>query len=113
MTVMPHFTLSGDAKRMRVPPPEKATFNFASYSKKPRFAEPVKVVFIADGKPIAEETAAFSGKDAQFCYVDVPYSAFHKLINGKEASIKLGANVYPLTPKQLQTLQKMAEYVLQ
>lgn len=113
MTVMPHFTLSGDAKRMRVPPPEKVTFNFASYSKKPRFAEPVTVLFIADGKPVAEETAAFSGKDAQFCSVYLSYSAFHKLIDGKEVSIKLGAREYPLTPKQIETLQKMDAYVLQ
>lgn len=113
MTVMPHFTLSGDAKIMRVPPPQQVTFNFSSYSKKPRFAEPITIVFIGDGKPVAEETATFTGKDAQFCYVRVSYSAFHTFVSAKAVSIKLGATEYPLTPKQLETLQKMDAYVLQ
>jgi hypothetical protein len=113
LTVMPHFQLQGDARRRQVPAPNEAAFYFASYSKKPRFSEPVPIEFIADGTPVIQEKATFTGSDAQYCYFKVPYSVFRKLATAKNVAIKLGVKIYPLTPEQLELLQKMDGYVLQ
>lgn len=112
MTVMPHFRLAGDARRRKSAPPEKVLFYFASYSKKPRFSESVRIEFIADGSPIMQTTAMFTGNDAQYCSLKISYSVFRKMATAKEATIKVGAREYPLTPKQLELLQKMDNYVL-
>lgn len=113
MTVMPHFRLVGDASRRRALPPEEVSFYVASYSKKPRFSEPVPVEFIADGSPVMQGTATFTGNDAQYCSIKVSYSAFRKMATAKEVAIKLGAKEYPLTPEQIQLLSKMDAYVLE
>ena len=113
LTVMPHFKVPGDARRRKAPPPEEVLFYFASYSKKPRFSETVPVEFIADSTPVLEAKATFTGNDAQYCSLKVSYSVFRKLISAEEASIKLGAREYPLTPKQRELLLKMDAYVVQ
>lgn len=113
ITVMPHFKLQGNANRRKAPPPEEVSFLVASYSRKPRFSEPVSVQFIADGKPVMQGKAAFTGNDAQYCSIKVSYSAFRKMATAREAAIKLGAKEYPLTPEQLQVLLKMDAYVLE
>ena len=112
MTVMPHFRLFGDARREKAAPPEKVLLYFASYSKKPRFSESVPVEFIADGKPVMQGKATFTGNDAQYCSLEISYSVFRKMATAQKATIKLGAREYPLTPKQLVLLQKMDNYVL-
>jgi len=113
ITVLPHFRLPGDARRKKALPPEEVSFFFASYSRKPRFGEAVPIEFIADGTPVMQRKEMFTGNDAQYCSVKVSYSVFRKMITAKEVVIKLGAREYPLTPKQLETLQKMDAYVLQ
>ena len=113
ITVMPHFKLQGNANRRKAPPPEEVSFLVASYSRKPRFSEPVPVQFIANGKPVMQGEATFTGNDAQYCSIKMSYSVFRKLATAKEAAIKLGAREYPLTPEQLQLLAKMDAYVLE
>lgn len=112
MTVLPNFKLPGDARSTAAPAPAEVSFYFASYSKKPRFGGEVPIEFIADGAPVMQAKATFTGNDAQHCNLKVPYSVFRKVAAAKEVSIKMGARGYPLTPKQLQILQKMDSYVL-
>ena len=112
ITVLPHLKLQGDARRRRAPAPNEALFYFASYAKTPRFAPVISYEFIADGKPLVQGTAPFTGDDAQYCFVRVPYPMFRELIAAKSLAIKLGAREYPLTPEQLELLQKMDAYVL-
>ncbi|HEX5888489.1 MAG TPA: hypothetical protein VFY61_07285 [Pyrinomonadaceae bacterium] len=113
ITVMPHFKLQGDARRRKAPPPEEVSFLVASYSRKPRFNATIPVEFIANGKPVMQGEATFTGNDAQYCSIKVSYSAFRKMATAEEAAIKLGAKEYPLTPEQLQLLLKMDAYVLE
>lgn len=113
ITVLPHFRVAGDARRRRSPPPEEVSFVFSSYSKKPRFKEAVPIEFIADGTPVMQGEATFTGNDAQYCSVDISYSVFRKFIAGQDLSIKLGAREYPLTPKHRELLLKMDAYVVQ
>lgn len=113
LTVLPHFKLPGDASRIKAPPPKEVSFYVASYSRKPRFSGEVPVEFIADRTPVMQGKATFTGNDAQYCSIKTSYAVFRKIVAAKEASIKLGAREYPLTPEQLTTLQKMDAYVLQ
>lgn len=112
MTAIPHFRLPAEARGIKAPPPAEAGFYLASYSKKPRFSGPVTVEFIVDGTPALQAEATFKGIDAQYCDFSVSYLVFRKIANAKAATIKLGANEYPLTPKQLEILRKMDAYVL-
>lgn len=111
ITVMPHFRLPGDARRVRAPAPAEVSFLVSSYSKKPRFSKAVPFVFIADGTPVMQGKAELTGNDAQYCGLNVPYEVFRKLVNSKEVAIKLGAKEYPLTPEQIELLRKMDSYV--
>jgi hypothetical protein len=113
MTLQPFFKLRGDARRWKAPPPEQIFFNIASYSKKPRFREPVPFEFIADGKPVMKGTMTFTGNDAQFGGLTIAYPTFHKIVTANGLTIKLGAKEYPLTPEQFELLQKMDAYVQQ
>jgi hypothetical protein len=113
LTVMPHFQLQGDARKRQAPAPREAAFYFASYSKKPQFSEPAPIEFIADGTPVIEGKATFTGSDAQYCYFTVSYPVFRKLATASEVTIKLGAKKYTLTPEQLELLRKMDGYVVQ
>lgn len=111
ITVMPHFRLPGDARRLKSPPPALVSFLISSYSKKPRFGETVPFQFIADGSPVMQGTATFGGNDAQYCSLNVPYPVFRKLVSSREVAIKLGAKTYALTPEQIELLQKMDAYI--
>ncbi|HEY2960771.1 MAG TPA: hypothetical protein VGJ37_00020 [Pyrinomonadaceae bacterium] len=111
ITVLPYFRVRGDARVEPAPAPETVTFNFASYSEKPRFGDTVPIAFISDRKTVIQSKEKFSGNDAQFSYVKVPYPVFRKIIGGTELTIKLGEKSYPLTPAQLAALQQMDAYV--
>jgi hypothetical protein len=111
VTVLPHFTITGDANAAAGKPPKTVQFDFSSYSSTPRFPETVPITFMADGQQLAQTKATFNGHDAQFCKVAVPYAAFRKMIGARSLTIKVGAREYPLTPFQFAALQKMGEYV--
>ena len=97
-----------DGKR---PPPKTVSFNFASYAEKPRFEQTVPLTFLSDGKVVHKADGLFTGRDAQFCYLNVPYAAFRRMVSGKELVIKLGDKGYPLTPNQIEAMHAMTEYV--
>jgi hypothetical protein len=113
LTFMPLFSLPGNATRTVAPAPAEVSFLMASYSKKPRFMREVPIEFIVDGAPVMQAKTTFTGNDAQYSTVKVSYSVFRKLSTAKEASIKLGAKAYPLTPEHLAILRKMDSHVLQ
>ena len=111
ITVLPHFKVQGDARRRKAPAPKAVSFYFASYSKIPRFGVSTPFEFIADGTPVMQGKLSFSGSDAEYSYVDIPYPVFRKLVAAQIVAIKLGAREYPLTPEQLVLLQRMDAYV--
>ncbi len=112
MTVLPFFKVTGRRVQKRLPPPKTVELNFASYAEKPRFEQTAPISFIADGKVVMLKTEGnFTGSDAQFCYLNIPYTEFHRMVSGKELIIKLGDKEYPLTPSQLGAMKHMTEYV--
>lgn len=111
LTVLPHFTVSGDARAAKARPPNTVSFDFASYSEKPRFRQTEPITFVADNKPVLKMDGRFNGNDAQFCYLRVPYAVFNKVIEAQTLTIKLGGKDYTLKPAELAAIQRMGTYV--
>jgi hypothetical protein len=112
LTILPFFVLQGDARNgKKLPPPKAVELNFASYAEKPTFKQTVPLTFVVDGKVALKIDGDFTGNDAQFCYLKIPYEDFKRIVSGKELTIKLGDKVYPLTPSQLGAMQHMTDYV--
>jgi hypothetical protein len=111
LTVLPHYKVSGDVRVAKARAPKAVSFDFASYSEKPRFRQSEPITFFADQEPVLQINGQFTGNDAQFCYLPVPYAAFSKMIAAQELTIKLGGKEYPLRPSDFAMLQRMGEYV--
>ena len=113
VTLVPNFKTTGDVNVRKGPPPKTVQFDFASYSRKPRFEQTALITVVADDNPVLETEGTFFGNDPQFCYLPVPYTAFRKMLAAKQLTIKLGAKDYRLTPRQMALLQEMTRYVTQ
>ena len=111
VTLVPNLKVAGDVNVKKGPPPKTVQFDFASYSRTPRFGQTSRVTFVADDKPVLETEGTFFGNDPQFCYLPVPYIAFRKMLVAKQLTIKLGDKQYRLTPRQIAVLQEMTKYV--
>jgi hypothetical protein len=111
LTVLPHFNVAGDVRREQARPPRVVLFDFASYSEKPRFRQTEPITFLADKKPVLQIDGKFQGKDAQFCYLPVPYAAFSKMVAAQELTIRLGGKEYELKPAEFALIQRMGDYV--
>lgn len=111
ITLLPHYKVSGDVREAKALAPKTVSFDFASYSEKPRFRQTEPIIFLADNKPVLKMDGKFNGNDAQFCYLPVPYAAFSKMIAAQELSIKLGGKEYPIQPAEFAAIQRMDEYL--
>lgn len=111
LTVIPFFKVQGRIGEEKSQPPKTVSLNFASYAEKPRFEQVVPISFVADGKEVLKMEGTFTGRDAQFCYLTIPYPKFRSMVSGKELLIKLGDKEYLLTPNQLKAMYEMTEYV--
>jgi hypothetical protein len=116
LTVLPHFTVAGDVRAAKSPPPKEVSFDFASYSDREQFGEDVRVEFIADDTYVLRTKGTFnvsrlSGSVSEFCYLKVPYAAFHKMIAAKQLLIGINDRAYLLTPAQFSALRRMDDYV--
>jgi hypothetical protein len=111
LTVLPHYRVNGDVNTGQQRPPREVSFDFASYADKSEFQQTTPVAFIADGKEVLRKEGTFTGTNTQFCYLTVPYSAFRKLIDARQLTIKLGDKAYRLNRAQFALLQQMGAYV--
>jgi len=106
--LVPHYTVPGDVRAGRVPPPEKVAFDFTVYAETPSGRQTVPITFLADKKPVLQMNADFYGNT---CPVLVPYPAFSKMIAARELTINVGGKNYPLKPNEFAMLQRLGEYV--
>ena len=111
ITLLPHYKVSGDVRAAKAIAPKTVSFDFASYSEKPRFHQTEPITFLADNKPVLKMDGTFNGNDAQFCNLPVPYAAFSKMIAAQELTIKLGGKEYPIQPAEFAEIQRMNEYL--
>jgi hypothetical protein len=117
LTLIPHFTVAGNAEEQKVKAPDEVSFDFASYSHQRQFPESMKTKFSVDGKTTWETAGKVStypaddGTFSEFCYIKMPYKTFRQLTPGKVLSITLGKKEYYLTPEQTAALARMSEFV--
>ena len=117
LTMIPHFSVPGDANHIQPKPPAEVGFDFASYAKKQKFPGLTDVLFLADGKIVFHTDGQFStSKSAdnmisEFLYVKVPYRAFRQLTSAAQVTIKLGEHHYQLTSEEIEGLRRMTHYV--
>jgi len=111
ITLLPHYKVSGNVREAKALAPKTVSFDFASYSEKPRFRQTEPIIFLADNKPVLKMDGRFEGNDAQFCYLPVPYAAFSKMIAAQDLTIKLGGKEYPIQPAEFAAIQRMDEYL--
>jgi hypothetical protein len=116
LSLIPHFTVGGDANQFKSKPPKSVAFDFASYSKEEKFQGEVIVKFLVDRNVVLQTKGIFtswksSDNIAQFCYLKVPYKAFQRMTAGESLTIKVDEKEYELTIEELNALQRMGVYV--
>jgi hypothetical protein len=117
VTVVPHFSVTGDVNKIRPKPPNEVSLDFAAFSDKPKFPNLTKITFSVDNKMVYITEGQFSTSKiagdmySEFLYLKVPTSVFLKITSGNEVKIRLGKHEYTLTESQLLQIQQMADYV--
>lgn len=118
LSVLPHFTVPGDASRVRRATsfPDSVRFDFSSFSEKSMFPGAPKFTFLADGKVIFEaseqfSTSKFDERFTEFASIGVPYQTFRRMISGKTLKLTIGDREYAFTANQLDALREMTSYV--
>lgn len=117
VTVVPHFTVTGDVNRTRPKPPNEVSLDFAAFSDKPKFPNLTKILFLVDNKVVHITEGQFSTSKiagdmySEFLYLNVPTSVFLKIASGNTVKIKLGEHEYTLTETQLLQIQRMSDYI--
>jgi hypothetical protein len=117
VTLIPHFSVAGDANKITPKPPYEVGLDFAAFSEKPKFPNLTKLVFISDDKIVYRTEDQFStskiGADmySEFLYLKMPTAAFLKFASGRVVKIKLNEHEYTLTESQLLQIQRMSDYL--
>jgi len=117
VTVVPHFSVKGDANRTTPKPPDEVGLDFAVFSEKPKFPDLTKLVFLSDDKIVYRTEGQFSTSKiagdmfSEFLYLKVPAAAFLKISSGRTVKIRLNEHEYTLTESQLLQIQRMSDYL--
>jgi len=115
--VVPHFSVAGDANKVRPKPPDEVGLDFAAFSEKPKFPNVTKLVFFSDNKVVYLTEGQFSTSKiaedmySEFLYLKIPTAAFLDITSGSTIKIKLNKREYTLTESQVQQLQRMSDYL--
>lgn len=117
VTMIPHFTVAGDANQKPSAPPETVTFDIAAYSPTRKFTHETKLTIVADNKTVFEKEVSFSssrmadGQFGEFLYLTIPYQTFREICKGKEVTIAAGSESYTLKHEQLIAMRNMNAFV--
>jgi hypothetical protein len=116
LTMVPYFSVAGDANKEKAAPPGEVHLDFNSHYKVEKYQQDVVFRFIVDGKSVLQTTGRFtrwpqSGELTQFCYLTFPYAAFTRITRGESLTIRLGDNDFPLSDEQYQAIKLMTTYV--
>lgn len=117
VTVVPHFSVTGDVNKTRPRPPNEVSMDFAAFSDKPKFPNLTKILFYVDNKLVYITEGQFSTSKiagdmySEFLYLKVPTGVFLKITSGNTVKIKLSEHEYTLTESQLLQIQRMSDYI--
>jgi hypothetical protein len=123
IALVPHFTVSGDARQSDIPTtaPEWVVFDFASYADadKPVFSDNAKLEIYCDdrlalngiarlisGKPSAKDESV-----GQFLSVQISFKLFKRMAESGNVEIVLGPKRFELSPDDIKALRAMSAYV--
>lgn len=119
LSMIPHFTLAGDATKRPSPPPEIVRFDFVSYSPAQRFKPNSNLIFSVDNNSLLETDVTFSvskvagGQVAELLSLPMPYETFRQIPNGSAVTVTIGDRTFPLKHEQLIALTNLNAYVRQ
>jgi hypothetical protein len=118
LSVIPHFTVAGDASSVRrsTSCPDSVRFDFSSFSEKSMFPGAPTFTFLADGKvmfaiPQQFSTSKFDERFTEFASIGVPYQTFRRMTAGKKLKLTIGDREYAFTENQLNALREMTNFV--
>ena len=117
VTVVPHFSVAGDANKTRPKPPNEVSLDFAAFSEKPKFPNLTKIVFLSDNEIVYQTEGQFSTSKiaddmySEFLYLKIPAAVFLKIGSGKTLKIRLNKHEYTLTESQILQIQQMSIYL--
>jgi hypothetical protein len=117
LTVVPHFSVTGDINKTRPRPPKEVSLDFAAFSDTPKFPNITKIVFLVDNKVVYLTEGQFStskiagGMYSEFLYLKVPTAVFLKITSGNRVKIRLSEHEYTLTESQILQIQRMSDYL--
>jgi hypothetical protein len=118
VALVPHFTVTGDARVRSTAAPEMVTLDFASYSPQPRFTYNPQLEIYCDDKLIVKGPAQLmpaeaSGAEetiAQFVTVRVSFKSFQRMAQARKVRINLGPKHFELGAGDIEALAGMAAH---
>ena len=117
VTLLPHFSVAGDANKVKPKPPTEVSLDFASFSEKPKFPNVTQIAFLSDDKVVYQTKGEFStskiGNDlySEFLYLKVPTREFLKIGSGRTVTVRLNEREYVLTGNLFQQIHRMSEFI--
>ena len=117
VTVVPHFSVTGDVNKTRPRPPNEVSLDFAAFSDKPKFPNTTKISFLVDEKVVYLTEGQFSTSKiagdmySEFLYLKVPSAVFLKIMSGNTIKIRLNEHEYTLTEGQILQIQQISDYL--
>jgi len=119
VALVPHFTVTGDARESTVPAPEFVILDFASYSRQPVFSRNAELAIVCDERPAVKGLAQLlpssaSGSEetiAQFLSVHISFKSFFRMSAARSVKISLGPKQFELGPDDIDALARMAAHV--
>ena len=119
VSMFPHFSVRGDATKRPSEAPDIVTFDFASYSSRPKFPDTTNITIEVDNKTVVDRDVRFSaskvadGQVAEFLYLPMPYKTFIEICRGNQLTITIGQSRYAIDRIQFLALKNMNAYVIQ
>jgi hypothetical protein len=117
VTVVPHFSVTGDINKTRPRPPNEVSLDFAAYSDKPKFPNITKIVFLVDKRVVYVTDGQFSTSKiagdmySEFLYLKVPTAVFLRIMSGNTLKIRLNEREYTLTETQILRIKQISDYL--
>ena len=117
VTIVPHFSVTGDVNKITPKPPDEVSLDFAAFSEKPKFPNVTKIVFLSDNKVAYQTEGQFSTSKiagemySEFLYLKVPTTAFLRITSGNTIKVRLNEHEYVLTESQILQIKRMSDYV--
>ena len=117
VTIVPHFSVTGDINKTKPTPPKEVSLDFAAFSDKPKFPNITKIGFLVDKKVVYLTEGQFSTSKiagdmySEFLYLKVPTAAFLKIMSGNTLMIRLNEHEYTLTQSQILQIRQISDYL--